>query len=787
MEYKLLIIKSKTMRRKRKNSFIVFISLLGILSGSAGQLKAQQNDEVAATTPDSTITKGALETRNVMLNAESATSPRDINIGLPFLGDVLICENDVPVVYTFWTQTPTTVWRFDSSIGRAGLMSFQEAALTFGKVGYMVTTWDREAGRKFGGYAEAYTTGFGTVRYDVNISGPIKNGWGYTASVYENYERLSGANLKYDPYVERTEIFKVGINKRYDNGRVSFLYKYANSHMNAMGMYAPFRYKGDGKTETIDGLRYGTNSYIIGSGLFPYQDVFTNEQKVGDLTSDEASQSLSHAFYLNGEHRFKNKMKLTYSSMFMKSKATFTTAFPVSLNIEESDKRADGTSYTPVGEKEVWPGAVQTVSMQYYPQVDIHTFLARAELTKKIEAHDLRLGFTYQYYSAPQIQHGSMYYQTVEENPRVLTSSQYGGYYIPTNDDGLLVGWGTGAYRDDKTSKTALYVSDKFSVGKRFVFGLGARIEHENKNIERSPYVLDINSHLDEMQEYNFKHKWNKVFNADAVIRITNEFGLLGDISYNDWFNQYFDFPRDADGNATSSVRTASVDANQKVINYGGGIYWNHGKLFSLVSKVTRIQKTNNTTGANYTNPNNPADNVSFNYSYDISTVGWSTDIISEPFKNFQLHFLFTLQDPLFKNYEVNVPWSDGTSTVYNYNDKVVPGLSKVLMEIDPSYYMFKRDLRLWVSLRYFGNQQANKPNTIYYNGWWENFGGVDYKLSRNVTLKLMVTNFLNQKGIKGTLQGGDQIMDEKAYIGQMMVASGIRPRTLELSAAFKF
>ena len=39
--------------------------------------------------------------RNVMLSAESNSTPRQVNIGLPFQGDIIILENDIPVVYTF--------------------------------------------------------------------------------------------------------------------------------------------------------------------------------------------------------------------------------------------------------------------------------------------------------------------------------------------------------------------------------------------------------------------------------------------------------------------------------------------------------------------------------------------------------------------------------------------------------------------------------------------------------------------------------------------------------------
>ena len=167
---------------------------------------------------------------------------------------------------------------------------------------------------------------------------------------------------------------------------------------------------------------------------------------------------------------------------------------------------------------------------------------------------------------------------------------------------------------------------------------------------------------------------------------------------------------------------------------------------------------------------------------YDIATLGWTTDIISKPFKNFNLHFLLTLQKPEYKGYEYS---AYGIS--YSYNNKIIPELSKTLIEIDPSYFMLKGDLRLWLSFRYFGKQYGNPTNAISYNGWWESFGGVDYKLNRNIDLKFQVVNILNETGIKGALVGANQILDDTNYIGRKIVAGAIRPRTYELTLNFKF
>ena len=47
--------------------------------------------------------------------------------------------------------------------------------------------------------------------------------------------------------------------------------------------------------------------------------------------------------------------------------------------------------------------------------------------------------------------------------------------------------------------------------------------------------------------------------------------------------------------------------------------------------------------------------------SYDIQTIGWTTDAVIKPFKGFNFHFLFTYQSPTYKKYETSVTFKDGT------------------------------------------------------------------------------------------------------------------------------
>ena len=776
----------------QKTIAALFLMLSSAMTFAQEEVKTK-NDTISTVSnvvESSNVKERDTKNRNVMLNAGSATTPRELNIGLPFTGDILILENDIPVVYTFWTQIPTTAWRYDSTLGRIGLMSFQDGALTYGKVGYIVTSWDREPGNKFKGFASTYVNNYGSFRYDASVTGPVgKKGWGYMVGLNETFDRGNGVDFKFTPYQDRVEMVKLGISKKYKSGNVRMYYKHADTKP-IMGAYNPIVYEGNGKTSAANGFNLGKDSYISRDGLFPYYDYNTGEAKIGDLNSDDASRNLTDALYLTGEHRFKNGWKLNYSNMYMHSKAAFTIQYPISLMVSDVDQQqAEGAVYMYNGTQNKYNGAVQLVSSQYYPQVEINTWISKAEMTKKLRNHNVRLGATYQYYRAPIISNSGLYYQTVEKNPQRLDRyADIGvpGYYYPVTVDGLLPSAGIGSYSLTSTKKLALYASDDIKLNERFDVGFGVRIENQNTYEKRSQYINQFVKDRP-LMETNFKNKWNKVGYANFVAKVTNEFGFLGDVTYNDWFSYYYDYPAnqvDANGNPNAgALQDVVKNVRPSVLNYGGGIYWNHGKLISLVSKVTKIEKKQNIAGESIVNPANTTEQATFNnLFYDISTVGWTTDIISEPFKNFHMHYLLTIQNPKYKDYSYSA-----FGVTYNYSNMVIPELSKVLMEIDPSYYMMGGDLKLWLSLRYYGKQFGNKTNSIYYNGWWESFGGVNYKMNRNVDFGLQVVNIFNQTGIKGALVGADQITDATSYIGRKIVAGAIRPRSLELTVNFKF
>ena len=725
--------------------------------------------------------------RHEMLSADSNAGPRDVNIGLPFQ-DMVILENGVPVTYNYYPQTPISDWRYDASIGKIGLQSFAENALTLGRIGFAVESFDRDPGKKFQGFFRAYTNNFGSLIYSGSVSGPIgKNGWGYVVDLSETYDRGNGGNRQYTPWNDRCEIIKTGLSKKYKNGFVELLYKHAEQYTQ-YSSYWPFIYKGNGNYSQVPGFKSGTDSYVLGNGMLPYKDAQTGVDKIGNLGDAKANTTVSDAIYLKGNHDFGEGLKLIYTTMYMHANAPFSIQYPVSLQVMDPDQQvANGLQFKLNGQSAVYNGSAQLITNEFISPTQTNSEFTHIELTKKIDNHSLRLGFTDQYYAnlGEQINYG-LYYQTVSPNPKLLDMympalAAYGMNPQITDANGLL-NQAMGDYQKFTTNKAAIYFSDDANLTPWLNVGIGGRIEKQDDQDTHDQYVNDFIKGRSLMTN-NYNNKFNHVALGSFLARVNRKFGFIGDVTYNDFYNRSYGYPAaqlDATGNPLAGAQTSEVIQNQiHIMNIGAGVYYNAGDVFSITTKVGSIKKDNYSNNLVVYNPANANQSATVPVIYGISTLGWTTDLVTSPFKNFNLHYLITIQNPQFNNYSVNAFGKN-----YDYDNVNVPGISKVLMEIDPSYQL--GDFRLWASVRYFGKQYGNLTNSFAYNPWWENFAGVDYVMNRKVDFKLQIVNFLNQEGIKGALQGADQITDSSPYIGRTVVAQAIRPRTIEFTVNLK-
>ena len=172
------------------------------------------------------------------------------------------------------------------------------------------------------------------------------------------------------------------------------------------------------------------------------------------------------------------------------------------------------------------------------------------------------------------------------------------------------------------------------------------------------------------------------------------------------------------------------------------------------------------------------------NTTYDIGTLGITGDATAT-FGGFSMHVLATYQGPKYRNFSVPLTFSDGSTEVLDYTGNYVTGMSKVLLELDPSYRF--GDWRLWFSGRYYSRQYASLVNNVYFDGHWETFAGVDWEASKKLSLQLSVTNLFGQTGANGSIAAANTITDDSLLKGYYTAGTFIRPFTVSLSATYIF
>ena len=765
-----------------------FVAISAVIALFSLQLSAQ---EIAKS--DSIPPSKEENNRNVMLNAASANGPREISIGLPG-GEVTVLENGLPAVYNSNPHNVNTHWRGDSSLGHIGLLKLPETAITTGNIGYAVNSFTElgSLNRKFTGVVNYNTNHFGKQQFDMNVNGNLGNGWLYSGSIYQNFDPGS-FKLKFAQYQDRTQIYKASLSKIYNDGKgqLSVIYHYSNSHWlsNATGA-APFIYKGDGSVKDIPGFSLGTSSYLPNVGEIPYMDIRDGKMKTLNLydgTNNKGNQ-------VTVLHRYKWDNGLEWKVNTKYNHALGSYLYQTPMDIKEHDTTSGYLLQQHDGSFEPYAGHVQS-RMSCFNRGYIDEFFFTTELSRQHNNHTWRLGLNEWYYDVDYASNTTMYDHTVEKYPTILhgQSSNQVHYYGDTPYYNF--NQNASEFYKGHENKLALYATHDWDVTNRLNLYYGARLEYQRidgKNLavyneEGKPVGRFNNYHIGAtaadgtvISPKPFSHNWlNMAFTAAATYKITNEMGLTGDFTY---ITQHPNFTNFA------SAELPNVD--KITIPQGRvGVYYNT-RWISLTSLFSYIAKTNNNSTLNLINPNDPSgkDIKAAALSYDIETMGWTTDMVLKPFKGFDFHFLFTYQVPKYKKYETGVTFPDGSTASINATKNIVAEIPKVLIELDPSYHI-TNDLRVWASFRYFSKTYANINDAYYFNGRWETFGGVDWKVNKQLTLGMTMVNFLNQTGAKGSIAGAELVekQDADKYNGAWMAGSYIRPFTVEFSAKIRF
>lgn len=730
---------------------------------------------------DSTKLTIVKEERNVMLNASDANAPREIPIGLPSTF-VNVYENGMPAVYSSVLYNVSANWRNESSLASLGLMDPIESAISTGNVAYSVTSKSHLGTENQRGIINYAINHRGLQQFDINNSGSLGNGWLYSATMYQIFD-TGTQKWRFTNFYDRTQMYKGAITKKFNNnkGQVSLLYKYIESKKAAnMDSQGPFIYVGDGTIKEANNFHLGTSSYVPGNGEIQYMDLLTGNIYKDNFRNNNYNQG--NDVSLLSEYNFDNGMKLNLNIRYLKAKSRevargFSTITNVVNGLELNGENLnlyydmDGNLFT--GKKQL--------AIAYQHIADINNFFITSELAKKTEKHHWKIGFNEWLYKVDYHSNTSMYDTTVEPYPSFIyhitpdgEKVQYFNYNIAGSE-----------YHIGHENKTALYFVDKWKPLNKLIVNYGGRLEYYNVAGENLPYERFNDFHIGttaieggSIKPVRFDKSYlNYAASLQAEYNITDNFGVVGDITLTRLHPPIDNY---------ASFSNPKDDAI-KVNLFRGGIFYKNSWL-NLTSMVTQIEKSNFYTLINVANPQNNTESKTTAFNYNIKTLGWTTTAELDPLKGFHLHLLLTLQKPEYDNYETILQFGNLSYPV-SASGKTVIGIPKVIAEFDPSYTFNNDKLKLWMSIRYYGKQYANLSNALYFNGRFESFAGVDYKLNQHLSFSGSVVNFLNQTGATGMIAGAELITPEEAskFNNSWMTGYFLRPFILQFGAKYQF
>lgn len=739
--------------------------------------------------------------RNVMLNAASANGPREIQIGLPS-ADVNVLENGLPVTYATNPHSVNSLWRADASLSHNGLLKISETAITTGNIGYAVNSFTQLGQKGFQGTLNYKTNHFGMQEVSLNLNGEIGKGkgWYYSASMYQDFDPGT-FKIKSTPFQDRTQIYKFAITKRYDGdrGELTAMYHYSNSHpvYSYATQSAPFIYVGDGSVKEYGGFKLGTTSFLPTDNNMVYRDMRTGEVK--STTLYDASLNRGSEFNLMNRYRWDNGLEWKVVMKYDHSMGSLVYQTPMSL--DENSAHISYMYEDAAGNMQPYTGQYVQSRMSCLNRGYIDEFLFTTELSKQFRTSTLRVGLNEWYYDVDYTSNTTMYDQSVPSdgsypvrlwNAGYATSASrtYGGngYFYDFNKN-------ASEYYKGHENKLALYVTHDWDIFDKLNVYYGARFEWQSLKGQNAAVRNADGEYVNRFADYNLgatapdgtritptplDYDWfNYDFTVAATYKLTRNFGFTGDFTY---ITQHLRLENFASATLPNTGRI-SVPLGRV------GIYYNNPWI-SVTSLFSYISKTNNNSTLNLQHVTADGNNeiVSAPLSYDIQTLGWTTDVEAHPFKGFDLHFLFTYQKPTYKKYETAVTFSDGYEGRIDATGNIVAEIPEVIVEIDPSY-MILPSLKVWASFRYFSKTYANLNDAYYFNGRWETFGGVNWQVNKHLSIGCDVVNFLNQTGAKGSIAGAELITKDEAgqYANHLMTGSYIRPFTVEFTASLKF
>ena len=715
------------------------------------------------------------DTRNVMLNAESATVPREINIGLPESGNGAVVYVD-GLKHAQGLPRSQFHWSGGNAYEPISTIGLMEAVVRCGEFGVLVDSHTRFGRDTLSGAVTLQSSSNGLIRFDGAINGrlaKVKTGsWHFSLGAYVNYDPTN-VNAPSRLFVDQKQIYQASLTRKWNNGMsLSGLYRFSLCDDRVDGGYsvAPFVFVGDGSIRQYGNFRLGRDCYMPADENVRWMDLVTGTMQEGNMAKMDRRLTHDATLKWQWEDAWESGWKLDASwhlCHIQPSRYLKVTLAGIDLTTPTGGyTRPDGSPFE---------GYIQQRQTQVVDTwTSDHELLFTAE--KKWNKHLLKLGLDLVCARQYDATSSFIFAHSVEPSPIRLQKNGVSSWSLNRNS----------LYLDAWKLTAAIYAFHNWDINDRIRLRTGARINpiyndvntaarlsnEETKNVRVDGFNL-ADPNLAEIHHIQ-KPYLNYVVSENLSWRIVNRlfFTAEGFYSMTEKTSTYF---RNAKLPSLAPIGNALVRAG---FNYDNSwmdctalfsyiTSWNNAATISVTKQIGGISET-----------------IPYTAQYGIGTLGFTLDG-NFHVSGFNLHARLTLQDPRYKNYGNVFEFSDGSQMVIDYSGKLVTGISRLMIEFDPSYSWDW--CRVWASVRYNSRQYASRTNLAYFNGHFETFAGADFTSAKHHKISLNLVNVLFQTGAKGSIDIADTITDPAQLQDLVMAGSYIRPFTAELSYTWKF
>lgn len=624
-------------------------------------------------------------------------------------------------------------------------------------------------------------------KVDANIGGGLGNNWFFNAGGH--YRHDDGARNTDFPFSKGGQ-FKFNIIKKNADGYLKFYGKVLNDKTNRYTGVAALNW--DNPTPAF-GQDFNSTSLLMPSfngsipdgrnlnnknAFNPSQGVYAKDVSLGlDL-----HQNIGNDWFLRNNMKFSLKdanwqtsisnafVSLSNPLAYFISGASFPIGQVVFRDAQSGNElaRVDNSGIL-AGEPAQYltngtlPHDAIMGTSAWYKDMKADEYMQHFSLQKKLENHDISTGFDYGFSNTALFTQGSFGFVTYEPNPRMLyvTLENPGNPTVELSDANGVSNYGGLFFVNAKAkvSQFASFINDRWKLSDHIHLDLGLRFEtikHKGHKDRFAPFTqnggLDGNENTaydngiltPTGQKDHFNYNYNYLsFSGGINYKIDEEAAVFARFSQgnkapelNYYFNNFSNVPINQKGEI-QKINQAEIGAkyNLKNFSFTSTLFWSQLKDIGIAN----FEFDNSDNSIFYTP-------IQFNTS---TTIGLEWESVFAPVENLSFRFNGILQNPKATDWKVydaagSVDTSD--DTIIDYSGNTLPFNPKLMFNLSSEYQ--KNNVSAFIKWQYMGKRYGNVSNGFKLSPYSIFNVGTGYKISKNISIDLLVTNLFNSEGL---------------------------------------